>query len=367
MPNKQEYSWGDVLTNCLGIPYTPRKNVRLTCPACGKKKYYANMETGVGVCQSCHADIGNVLKFYAFSRGISTKEAHKEIKQTLGLWTEQGKKVKTEGKRPLKVVPKVETVEMVIAPVEVRDKVYRRMSQIMGLNKAHYENLKKRGHSDKWIKGIGYFSYDVAKEDVLIDTLLSEGFSLEGIPTFWVDKKGKWHMKNFSSSIAVPYFNPKKQIEGIQIRLDKVKEGSSKYFWGAGITYGKEKEGKGTPCNSWCSLYIRNKKDPTLYLTEGAMKAYLISDMAGFNIVAVAGVNSLDEFNKLLQSGYLQKLGIKKIVNAYDMDYLTNKHVFDAIAKVEAMIKDGGFEYERRLWDINYKGYDDYLKHYLNR
>ena len=103
----------------------------------------------------------------------------------------------------------------------------------------------------------------------------------------------------------------------------------------------------------------------TAFLTEGAMKADLAHMFTGQGYVAVPGVNALlqleEEFKKL------RKLGVSRIINAYDMDYLTNPHVFKAVKKTEEMIHEMGFFFFFLMWDTKekelgkaLKGIDDY-------
>ena len=98
------------------------------------------------------------------------------------------------------------------------------------------------------------------------------------------------------------------------------------------------------------------------------MKADLAHNITGRAYIAVPGVNALPQLEAELKK--LRRIGVRRIVNAYDMDYLTNEYVAKAIGKTEEMIRDEGFEYNRMTWDTRngvLKGIDDYCAYYYRQ
>lgn len=88
------------------------------------------------------------------------------------------------------------------------------------------------------------------------------------------------------------------------------------------------------------------------------------------SLIAVQGVHALNPLKEALLS--LKPYGLKTVNVAFDMDYLTNKNVKDAMEKVTALIKELGYNYENLMnWEYKQKdengnefflkGLDDYL------
>ena len=74
--------------------------------------------------------------------------------------------------------------------------------------------------------------------------------------------------------------------------------------------------------------------------------------------MAVPGVSCQVQLGNELDK--LKRLGFKKVYNAYDMDYLTNENVFNAMENSYKMIQGKGFELVRLVWNAKDKGLDDY-------
>ena len=88
---------------------------------------------------------------------------------------------------------------------------------------------------------------------------------------------------------------------------------------------------------------------------------YAIHFLTGNPVIAVPGVNSLNHLQETLR--YAKENGTKKIMTAFDMDYLKNPFVRDAYYNLATTISDVDLEYGTYLWDPEYKGLDDYVWH----
>ena len=97
-------------------------------------------------------------------------------------------------------------------------------------------------------------------------------------------------------------------------------------------------------------------------MTEGPLKADVVHTLTGQTVVAVAGVNSLSKLEPVLQ--VLKGVGTKKIMTAFDMDFLTNPHVQNGYTNLTQLLAETGFQYGTYLWDPHYKGLDDYVWEY---
>ena len=97
-------------------------------------------------------------------------------------------------------------------------------------------------------------------------------------------------------------------------------------------------------------------------LTEGPMKADIIHALTGKTIIAIAGVNALSQLERMLLQ--LRQSGTKKIMTAFDMDFLSNPHVERGYKNLTQMLTAMGFSYGTYIWDPTYKGLDDYVWQY---
>ena len=79
-------------------------------------------------------------------------------------------------------------------------------------------------------------------------------------------------------------------------------------------------------------------------------------------MLAVAGVSALSQLDGVLVQ--LREKGVRKIMTAFDMDFLTNPHVENGYKNLKRHLTDNGFQYGTYLWDPQYKGLDDYVWQY---
>lgn len=137
----------------------------------------------------------------------------------------------------------------------------------------------------------------------------------------------------------------------------------NRYYWFASRDY---EEGVGSPCfvhyATDFAYNVQNGKynailSDTLYVTEGALKADIFHYFTKAPCLAISGVNCQEELNKELEA---YKKTVKRVVVAFDMDYLTNPYVKDAEEQLKTKILNHGYEYYRLTWDDKYKGIDDY-------
>lgn len=97
------------------------------------------------------------------------------------------------------------------------------------------------------------------------------------------------------------------------------------------------------------------------YITEGPLKgdvaSYLDNDAL---FVCIGGVFALQGLKDTLIN-----LGVTEVVEAMDMDQMTNPHVRRAIQTIRQEVQSiRGIRYSKYVWNPAYKGIDDY---YLSR
>jgi len=147
--------------------------------------------------------------------------------------------------------------------------------------------------------------------------------------------------------MIIPTRNVFGQIVGLQIRKDK---GDVRY---------KTYSSKGLPKGAEVGISRLHfpKANPKLtgskvYLTEGPLKAdiakhLLLDDKAYF--IACQGVSNTSALSKCFK--WLQRNGVKEVINALDMDKITNINVMMASKKIAGAAKECGISILNMYWD----------------
>ncbi len=156
----------------------------------------------------------------------------------------------------------------------------------------HRENLLSRGLTDEQIKVLGYKTTPVVGLTAIAKQLQAEGHYLTGVPGFYHTKEGSWSLVHERRGILIPARTPDGKIQGLQIRRDNTKRG--KFRWISSV-------GKQDGCKAECWTHISGTPAQTVLLTEGPMKADIITFITGLPVVAVPGVNSLNHLEEMLE------------------------------------------------------------------
>ncbi len=355
---------------------TNNTHIYIQCPYCHDKKKHMNINLIKNKyrCNLC-GESGNTLQFYRDLTGLhDCKEAYWDIMEHLNLKTESREVLNIRRERVREEQQKIHTVP-VLSPEKLH-KVYQNLLNLLTLDEDHMRDLINRGLSQNEIKNLGYKTYTNATMNEVVLKLQNMELELIGVPGFF-----RYHntiqFKKEKRGILVPYRSFNGYIIGLQLRIDEVERDieedgkkSTKYKWisskdlydGCGtssIHYACE-FGWDEKTEEFYPLYGKNK---TIYLTEGGMKADIAHFLSDYKLpfIAVAGVNHFTKLeDELLR---LKEYGVEKIVNMYDMDYLTNPNVQKAMIKTKEMIITCGLKYQRYVWNPSYKGIDDYLKY----
>lgn len=331
----------------------PKANFNIPCPICdrgGKKKHLnINTDKDVFCCPKCSSG-GGVVAFYAFMKYGTDPELIKanpdlklsmlkEMKEIGGFdnINYDDYKKKTKEPPPRKDFPPTS--------VEERNKTYSALLDKVSLSKKHYNDLIKRGLRKSDILKNGYASVPA----LTFDCTSLEGCEFRGVPGFYKNQ-GLWTLRHNAKGFFIPVRDIDKNIQGLQIRLNKTD--SMKYIWLSTADYDS-----GSGAETWA--HFVGSPEETIYITEGPLKADIIHRFNNVPVIAVPGVNALTHLEIMLKE--LKKLGVSKIITAFDMDYKTNEHVFKSYNKLLEILYGLGLSTKRLNWDENYKGYDDYL------
>ena len=343
----------------IGIPDPPngRPVYNISCPCCDdnprKKHLNINLNKDVFCCPRCHFS-GGVFDLYSHYSGVDRKHAREVLMEKLGLEDSgpsyEGSNQKQERRTITR--PILQEIELPLTDIDARHETYAALLGKLSLASDHRENLLSRGLTDEQIRTFGYKTMPVVGFSALAKQLQAEGYYLGGVPGFYHTKEGAWTFVQERRGILIPARDQDGKIQGLQIRLDKIKKG--KFRWISSI--GKQ---DGCKAEGWTHM-IGNPK-PTVLLTEGPLKADVIHYITGQTVIAVPGVNSLKHLKETLE--YLQSQGTTKVMTCFDMDYLKNPHVRDGYYNLANILAEVGIEYGTYLWDPQFKGLDDYVWH----
>ncbi len=320
------------------------REVEATCPFChdhGPGKYHLSLNTSTDLyrCNLCGAH-GNSVTLYARLMGVSNKEAYQALAQ--------------EGKvypmpRQAKARPEAERQPL---PLERRHEAYAAMLDHLTLLPRHRENLLERGLSEERIARNQYRSMPEtdAGRRLLAALLRASGHELLGLPGFRT-YYGDWTICG-PKGFLIPVRNKDGLIQGMKIRLDDADKPSRKYRW---------LSSRDMPNGTWSYSWIHVTGDTTqkrAFLTEGPLKGDVASYLAHDTLfVCVGGVNAIRGLK-----GTLKDLGVTQVVEAMDMDQMTNPNVCSAVLAMRREVQAiKGLKYMKYTWDPAYKGVDDYL------
>lgn len=348
------YQMTDILP-LLPIPQPPygRSAYNIPCPLCDRpgtreKHLNINLKRNVYRCPKCGQFQGGVFDLYAYYMGVPRDKVLEDITARL-----HGGKLAPAGKRDFTRQLQLSELkpQASLAPLEVRDRVYRALLNRLTLAPDHRENLLRRGLTDETIERLGYKTTPVVGFHALAQSLLDEGHTLFGVPGFYRDKSGRWTMAIWRRGIFIPgVYNGK--IQGFQIRLDhKMKKG------GKFLTFSSVDELDGAKGENWCHLVGPVREN--ILLIEGYMKADIVHHFTGQTVLAIPGVTSLPHLENALKD--LTAQGVRHVMTCFDMDYLKNWHVESAYRNLVALLGKQDITFGTYLWVPDHNGLDDYI------
>ena len=320
-----------------------RTEVEASCPFCGdhgsgKHHLSLNTDTDQYRCNLCGAH-GNSVSLYARIKGLSNKEAYLELVEETKVY-------------PMPQTPPPQTQERQPAALQQRHAAYSDMLDHLTLLDRHGENLLERGLSKERIRENGYKSMPETERGrrLIADLLRSCGHELSGLPGFRT-YYGEWTLSG-PNGFLIPVRNKDGLIQGLKIRLDDADAPNRKYRWlsSRGLP-------NGTRSYSWVHV-TGDSSRKRAFLTEGPLKGDVASFLANDELfLCIGGVNALHGLTDTIRA-----LGVREVVEAMDMDQMTNPNVRKAVLTMRKEVqKIPGIRYSKYTWNPAYKGVDDYL------
>lgn len=320
-----------------------RSEVEASCPFCGDHgsgKYHLSLNTDKDLyrCNLCGAH-GNSVSLYARIKGITNKEAFRELSGDTKLY-------------PFPRQPEPRNTERQPLSLEQRHAAYTDMLEYLTLLGRHRENLLGRGLSMERIHENQYRSMPETgrSRKLLAELLRACGHELLGLPGFRT-YYGEWTLSG-PTGFLIPVRNKDGLIQGLKIRLDDADSPNRKYRWlsSRGLP-------DGTRSYSWIHV-TGNTASKRAFITEGPLKGDAASFLANDALfVCIGGVNAIHGLKETLL-----ELGVREIVEAMDMDQMTNENVRRAVLEMRREVQTiPGIRYYKYTWNPAYKGVDDYL------
>lgn len=236
--------------------------------------------------------------------------------------------------------------EVPLAPIEVRDRVYREFLENLSLLPDHRSDLLRRGFTEETIAANGYKSVPVREFPWEICSRLKEkGLHLTGVPGFYKAANGRggeyWTFSK-KPGYFIPVRDARGRIQALQRRMDDPGEGKYLLFSSSNGT-------SGTPAHVAGPKELKSKR---VWLTEGPLKADILA-MYGVTAIAAIGATC---WKPVLPA--LKELEAGEVVLAFDRDQDKNREVKAAVFKLRSTLIREGYKVYRAFWE-NGKGIDD--------
>ena len=238
----------------------------------------------------------------------------------------------------------------------VLDAVYRALLAELSLSQAHSDALASRGILPADIQAGLYRSLPRSGRTTLAAKLTKQVHDgvlpvMAGVPGFYM-VTGDYAYPNLSgaSGLLVPVKDVQGRIVGLQVRSDNVTSGG-RYRW-------ISSPGKFGGSSSGSPVHVAGQQlvGDYLVVTEGPLKADIVSRRLGCLVLGVAGVSN---WSGVLDA--VRSLGVRSVIMAFDMDKVGNAAVkHHNMALTSVLVKDGLSVYDAS-WPASSKGLDDFL------
>ena len=358
---------GDFPFDIMDVAALLRLNIRrrgpdgvyVDCPICGDRrgKTYLNTSKNVWRCNYC-SNGGGMLALYGRVHGLTNSEAYHAICDDLMT----GDDVREYRDAAQHSAPAENQAEK--ADARQIHQTFACLLSMLTLSDAHREHLRIcRGLNDEQILAYGFKSTpNQFYCRYLASQLQKAGCTVQGVPGFYLDDKGRWTIRFYSrtAGIIIPMRSIDGLICGIQTRLDHPIRNPDDPPEKSGVKYlSLSSAGKsmGTSCGSMVH-FIGDPGARVVYVTEGALKADVAHALTGRSFLATVGANNVSQLDGIFS--FLKKNGTEEIIEAEDMDKYRNRAVSSGASKVYRLARKHGLSCRRLTWNPRYKGIDDW-------
>lgn len=257
-----------------------------------------------------------------------------------------------------------------LAPLELRDRVYRALLDSLSLSAADGDKLIRRGLSEDSVRRNLYRTFPRGgRAEIAQEVMERCGLvSLAGVPGFYRKASGRgeprWTMAGMSG-ILIPYKNEKDLIGFLQIRT----EDAANRYYAFSSAQGKDERIDGAGARVAAHVAIPKGADRRLgriWITEGALKADVACEYLGEIVIGVPGVGMWMRAFEAAKELLVDEFG-REVVVAYDADKREPKKAGVRKAEAKLVAQLAHFDHHVKIaeWDTGEdfqpKGIDDLL------
>lgn len=304
---------------CLEIVETKGYEHKAICPFCGYNKnskiptLSINSQSNKYCCCRCGVG-GYSIGLYAKVRGITTKQAYKELLEREYLSID---------KSHIEISP----INNLLADIEVRDAVYRDFLSMLKLEGQHKKYLQSIGLLNSSIDEGMYKT--VPKNYIkrrMIGYELSRKYNLCGIPGMFKEEDFKWCFSRYNG-FCVPVFDENNYIQGLSIHLDKAYN-NSKDIW-----FSSSNKIDGTSARNWIMRANITQESNNILISDNLLLGNLIKDNSNIPIIAFQNISNsyiiLRELEKIHTKNVTFVLRELELSN--NIDYIINRIMRDLV------------------------------------
>lgn len=263
---------------------------------------------------------------------------------------------------PLEVGGTEESEPLVVASADQKHAAYSfLLGECLSLSHAHRERLLNyRCLSETTIERNLYASLPGMAKAQEIAAAMQQRFGddLRGVPGFYQDNADRWVIRPLNG-LVIPVRDSQRRIVALQVRPDL--SGKNKYLW---LSTPPDEYTGGA--SSGAPVHFANpdlaRESGFAVITEGALKADVISELSGCAAFGIAGVNTFDEetFGSELKDALPE---LKRVAIAFDSDWRANKAVRGGLKRLIRALEQTELTLLILNWDARHgKGLDDFLK-----
>lgn len=258
-----------------------------------------------------------------------------------------------------------------IADIERRHSVYSAFLDGLTLLPKHRADLGHRGLDDAAIEASGIKSIPTMMEAVYLTDSLATQFDLARVPGFY-SSGGNWGI-NIRGALTVvggfyiPIRDHKGRIQALQFRQYDTDKGKYRWFSSTSLKEGIKADPESLTSSGSPAHFInvaRMRKQRAAVVTEGALKAIVISHFLGCGVIGFGGLNAPEGFREKLKTELPE---IRRLEIAFDADWQNRAkpQIKAALLRLIDELREDGFNVNVRTWNqAEGKGLDDVL---LNR
>lgn len=274
------------------------------------------------------------------------------------------------------------------------DPIYRDFLSMLPLTRKHYRKLFGEGWPQELIldskissfslekhydNKLGYYSDHNGRRHICMQ-LLKRHSTLKGVPGFYQEASGQWTFVG-KPGMLLPLYDMDGNLYRLRLRLDRPEtdeSGKERNKYKNFSSFKESRDDNGTLSNvyrngcragSHIGFYCHHGRDDlsVCYITEGEKKALLANFFLKHMVISLPGVASYSKLTEKDCSGkcaldFLDNIGCKSVVIAYDADKYTNNTVLRFEKKLAELLKAAPFHIYIANWNPGFgKGLDDIL------